>query len=158
VKLKQKMSAKYLFQPLLIWSLLNKWYIISLEIDKSPGPDGWPTVVLKEISDGICTPLSTIFNMSIQSGTLPESWRVGHVMPIHKSGSQQNPSNFRPVSLTSVLGKVMDSLIYDVVLNHLLENNLMSPYQHGFLPQRSCSTPYYSYEPLDRVTSVRISD
>jgi len=78
--------------------------------------------------------------MPVQSGTLPESWRVGHVIPIHKSGSQQNPSNIRPVSLTSVLGKILESLIHDVVLNLLLENNLMSPYQHGFLPQRSCST------------------
>ena len=112
----------------------------SLKIDKSPGPDSWPTVVLKEISDVICIPLSMIFTMSVQSGTLPESWQVGHVIPIHKSGSQQNLSNFRPVSLTSVLGKILKSLIHDVVLNHLLENNLMSPYQHGFLPQKPCST------------------
>ena len=112
----------------------------SLKIDKSPGPDGWPTVVLKEISDVICAPLSMIFKMSVQSGTLPESWQVGYVIPIHKSGSQQNPSTFRLVSLTSVIGKVLESLIRDVVLNHLLENNLMSPYQHGFLPQRSCCT------------------
>jgi len=70
--------------------------------------------------------------MSVQSGTLPESWQVGYVIPIHKSGSQQNPSTFRLVSLTSVIGKVLESLIRDVVLNHLLENNLMSPYQHGF--------------------------
>ena len=52
-------------------------------------------------------------------GILPESWRVGHVVPIHKSGSQHNVANYRPISLTSVTCKVLESLIRDHILTHL---------------------------------------
>jgi len=130
-------------------SVLEK--LKSLKVDKSPGPDGWPPAVLRELSDVICVPLAIIYRKSLQSGTLPESWRIGHVVPIHKSGSQHNVANYRPISLTSVTCKVLESLIRDHILTHLLNNNLLSPHQHGFIPNRSCNTQLVSV--IDKWTS-----
>ena len=62
------------------------------------------------------------------------------MVPIHKSGSQHNVANYRTISLTSVTYKVFESLIRDHMLTHLLDNNLLYPHQHGFIPHRSCNT------------------
>jgi len=112
----------------------------SLKVDKSQGPDGWPPAVLRELSDIICIPLAMIFSKSLQSGIVPDSWKTSHVIPIHKSSSQHNASNYRPVSLTSVTCKVLESLIRDHMLAHLIDNALLSPHQHGFISHRSCNT------------------
>ena len=62
------------------------------------------------------------------------------MVPIHMSGSPHNVANYRPISLTSVTCKVLESLIRDHILAHLSNNNLLSPHQHGFIPHRSCNT------------------
>ena len=59
---------------------------------------------------------------------------------IHKKGARNLACNYRPVSLTSIFSKLMESIIKDHILNHLSINNLLSPYQFGFMPGRSCST------------------
>ena len=61
---------------------------------KSPGPDGWPPVALKETAAEISVPLSIILIKSLQSGVLPDSWKTPNVVPIHKSGSSHLPNNY----------------------------------------------------------------
>ena len=60
--------------------------------------------------------------------------------PIYKKGSRQDPASYRPVSLTSVPSKVLESLIRDKIIQHMSESGLLHPAQHGFLPRRSCAT------------------
>ena len=62
------------------------------------------------------------------------------VVPIYKKGPKGDPGNYRPVSLTSIPGKLMESIIKDELMGHLLENNLIKETQHGFFPGRSCTT------------------
>ena len=71
---------------------------------------------------------------------LPEVWKLGKVVPIYKKGDKHNPGNYRPVSLTSVSCKVLESLIRDALMQHLTTHGLLSDAQHGFRPKRSCST------------------
>ena len=87
----------------IVFNELNK-----LKIDKSPGTEDWP---LKECSGHLSTPLSILFNKSFQSGVLPSEWRIAFVTPIHKKGSHHLASNYRPVSLTSTVVKVMESIV-----------------------------------------------
>ena len=75
---------------------------------------------------------------SLDSGTVPLDWTLGSFVPIHKKGNKQESGNYRPVSLTSVVSKVLESLIRDRLLHHPTESNLLSNYQHGFRPGRSC--------------------
>ena len=119
----------------IVFDELNK-----LKTDKSPGPEGWPLRIFKECSEHLSIPLSILFNKSFQSGVLPSEWRIAFVIPIHKKGSQHLASNYRPVSLTSTVVKVMESIIKTNVLEHLTSNDLLTSHQFGFLRGHSCTT------------------
>lgn len=107
---------------------------------KSPGPDMLHPRVLKELAEVIALPLSTIFKKSFSSGRLPRQWKDATVTPIYKKGSKSEPCNYRPVSLTSVVCKLMESFIRDSLIKHLTQTDQLSPHQHGFIPRRSCTT------------------
>ena len=114
--------------------------IMNMHNNKSPGPDGWPISIIKSVGEFIAIPLSIIFSKSFISGTLPHDWKNAQVTPIHKKGARNNVSNYHPVSLTSIFGKLMETIIKDHLISHLISNNLLSAYQFGFVPGRSCTT------------------
>ena len=111
--------------------VLNK--LNALQCCESAGPDGWPPVALKETAAEISIPLSIIFSKSLQSGHLPECWKIANVVPIHKSDPRHLTNNYRPINLTCVVGKVLESIIRDSMLHHLTVNGLISQQQHGCL-------------------------
>ncbi|CAL4189778.1 unnamed protein product, partial [Meganyctiphanes norvegica] len=73
-------------------------------------------------------------------GECPTDWRSANVTPIHKKGDRSDPSNYRPVSLTSQVCKVMESIVRKHILEHLKSNEILSDKQHGFREGRSCLT------------------
>ena len=111
-----------------------------LNVTKSCGPDNMHPFVLQKTASVTCIPLELIFKKSLEDGECPEDWRSANVTPIHKKGDRTDPSNYRPVSLTSQICKVMESLIREHVLKHLTENNILRDEQHGFREGRSCLT------------------
>ena len=90
-----------------------------LNIYKSTGPD-------------MCHPLTHIFNNSIEIGIMPEDWKSAKVAAIHKKGSRQEPGNYRPISLASVVCKTMESFVQGRLSTHVEMNNLISDSRHGF--------------------------
>ena len=110
----------------------------NINVSKSPGPDGWPPAVLKGIADSISLPLFLIFTKSLEHGVVPSSWKRGYVTPIFKKGARNLPQNYRPITLTSTVGKILESLVRDALLDHFDRNSLLSDTQHGFIPRRSC--------------------
>ena len=78
--------------------------------------------------------------MSLDKGECPADWKIANVTPIHKKGDRTDPSNYRPVSLTSQVCKVLESLVRTRVIEHLDRNNLINEAQHGFCEGRSCLT------------------
>ncbi|MBW6351215.1 reverse transcriptase family protein, partial [Pseudomonas aeruginosa] len=111
-----------------------------LKVNKMPGPDTISPRVLKEAKDELSKPLTLLFNKSLQSGTMPDQWKLANVTPIFKKGSKSLPSNYRPISLTSVVCKMLETVIRDRLVNHLEENNILKDTQHGFRKKRSCLT------------------
>ena len=111
-----------------------------LKACKSAGPDRIHPRVLKELASPLSTPLSILFQRSLECGELPDAWREGTITPIFKKGAKDKPGNYRPVSLTSVVCKVMESIIRDQIIIHMKNNSLLSPHQHGFISGRSCMT------------------
>ena len=135
--------------------------IMSLHNSKNPGPDGWPIPIIKSVCEFIAIPLFIIFKKSYNSGVLPHDWKNAQVTPIHKKGARNQVCNYRPVSLTSIFSKFMESIIKDHLMCHLLSNNLLSAYQFGFIPGRSCTTQllyvldYFTHH-LDQGDSVDV--
>ena len=112
-----------------------------LKIGSSPGLDGIPSVVLKYLSDSISSPLQVIFQQSFDSGVLPQEWLKAKIRPIFKNnGSRTNAATYRPISLTSICCKVMERILKGFLLDHLAENSIITPSQHGFLATKSTET------------------
>ena len=111
-----------------------------LNVNKSCGPDGIHPLVLQKTAGDMCTPLALLFQKSLDEGICPAEWKSANLTPIHKKGDRTEPSNYRPVSLTSQVCKVMESIIRDEITKHLTRNNLLNDAQHGFREGRSCLT------------------
>ena len=75
--------------------------------------------VLREVAEQVSEMLTDIFNSTLESGQVPEDWRVANVTPLFKKGSREELGNYRPVSLISVVGKVLEILTRDQMRNHL---------------------------------------
>ena len=117
----------------------------ALNTNKSCGPDDLHPKLLSELADIISEPLSILLNLSLMTGVIPEEWKLAKVVPVFKKGSKSLPGNYRPISLTCVLCRVMESFLKDSIMEHLLENNLLSPRQHGFISGRSTVTQLLYY-------------
>ncbi len=111
-----------------------------LNQNKSAGTDNQHPRVLKEIAASIVTPVTIIFRKSLDEGYLPQVWRDANITPIHKKGNKANSNNYRPVSLTSILCKTLESIIKDEIVIFLKKNNLLYKFQHAFIGKRSCTT------------------
>ncbi len=113
----------------------------NLNQSKSPGNDNHHPRLLIEVKGPLLRPLTHLFQKSLTEGFLPESWREANVTPIYKSkGARNHPTNYRPVSLTSFICKLLESIIKDAVIDHLKANNLLYKYQHALIGKRSCTT------------------
>ena len=108
--------------------------------NKSPGVDRIPPKLLLEIVEQISTPLATVFNLSLEEGIVPLEWKEANIIPLFKKGSRNKSENYRPVSLTSVICKLLERVIKDHLVDFLVKNKLINPSQHGFLKARSCLT------------------
>ena len=111
-----------------------------LDPTKAAVPDEIPPSMLKALADELCTPLSIIFNKSLDEGVVPADWRTAHIIPVFKKGSRSKVGNYRPISLTSVIGKVLEKLIRDHITEHLDKHNLIANTQHGFRKGKSYTT------------------
>jgi len=112
----------------------------NLYAHKSMGPDGMHPRVLRELADVIAEPLSIISERSWRTREVPEDWRKPNVTPVFKKGKKEDPGNYRPVSLTSILGKMMEQLILEVIIKQKEEKNVIRRSQHGFTKGKSCLT------------------
>ncbi|KFP94832.1 hypothetical protein N329_06578, partial [Haliaeetus albicilla] len=93
-----------------------------LDTHKSMGPDGIHPIVLRELAEVLPKPLSIIYQQSWSTGEVPDNWRLASVMPIYKKGWREDPGNYSPVSLTSVLGKIMEQFILIALTWHVQDS------------------------------------
>jgi hypothetical protein len=124
--------------------------IQNLKTQSAAGPDDIGPKLLQELEKEVTPILVTLFNRSIKFGEVPEDWKTANVTPIFKKGSKSDPGNYRPVSLTSVCCRIMESVIRDELMHHLLSNNLLNQSQHGFMQGKSCTTNLLEF--FDTVT------
>ena len=106
----------------------------NLDINKAVGPDLIHNCLLKAAQAHITKPLTRFFNRCLNEGIFPESWKTAHVTPLHKKGAKEICSNYRPISLLSCVGKLLESCIHKYVFKFLSENNIITQAQSGFIP------------------------
>ena len=93
-----------------------------------------------------------MFNLSLEEGIVLLEWKEANIIPLFKKGSRNKSENYRPVSLTSVICKLLERLIKDHLVDFLVKNKLINPSQHGFLKARSCLTNMLCF--LEDVTKL----
>lgn len=132
----------------------------NLDVNKPCGPDGIHPRMLKELSNIVVAPLTKILQKSLSEGYTPVDWRVSEVSPIFKRGNRNIAANYRPISLTSIVCKIMESIIKDELLKNLMIENLLAKQQYGFIPGRSTTTQLLNFfnECVDTVASGEVLD
>ena len=114
--------------------------LANLDPAKAPGVDGVSNAVLRNCYKSWSVPLTLIFRRSIAEQSVPREWREANITPLFKKGSRTSTGNYRPVSLTSAVCKVLESIVKDSLMLHLETFDLLSSKQHGFVRKRACVT------------------
>lgn len=114
--------------------------IMKLKNSSSPGPDGITSGFLRNVLAHIASPLCKVFNKSLSEGILPEDWKIAYIIPLFKKGDPQQTTQYRPVSLTSIICKVLERIIRIQLLDYMTKNDIIPQCQHGFIPKKSTVT------------------
>ena len=101
--------------------------------------------MIKQLGKYLLEPLTIIMNKSLNDGALPQDWKKANVSPIYKKGPKHISFNYRPISLTSIVCKMMDSIVRNSIMNQLIEENVLPPKQYGFINKRSTTTQQLNY-------------
>lgn len=129
------------FSSLELRSALNQCH------DSSPGPDDIPYSFLRHIPDESLMFLLSLFNRIWYTGDYPSSWSVAVIIAIPKPGKDhRQATNYRPISLTSCLCKVMEKMVNGRLMWYLEKGNILSQVQYGFRKMRSTSDALLSLE------------
>ena len=126
--------------------------IRSLDVNKSIGPDNISSRILKEGVDSISLALTIIFNKSLSDAHVHEDWKMANVVPIFKKGDKELVDNYRPISLTSVVVRILEKAIKQELVEFLNRYKLIVRSQHGFTNKKSCLTNLLEY--LEYVTEI----
>ena len=129
---------------------------------KSPGPDEISAAILKKCASVLARPLSLLMRQSLNSGQVPDESRTATVKPIFKKCNKLDAGNYRPICLTSTVGKVMECIISDGMMQFLIDNKVIPSEQHVFISDRSvssnllCRLNYYWSRELDNGNLVDV--
>ena len=123
------------------WTVISpadvQFAIKKLKMSVSRTPDDIPSIILKKCMYNLIIPLTMLFNYSLSAKSLPKLWKEAIVIPIHKKGLKNSIKNYRPISLTSAICRVMETILQHKLLEHFLNNNIINKNQYGFLPGKS---------------------
>ena len=114
--------------------------LAGLQIHKATGPDNISCRTLKELSHQLAPMLQIFFQASLDQGIIPSDWKRANVVPIYKKGEKNKAENYRPVSLTSVMCKLLEHIVCSNIMQHLDKHNILHDAQHGFRKRRSCES------------------
>ena len=111
--------------------------IMSLNGNKSCGDDGIRPSHLKQCVSSLKDPIRHIMNTSLRTSIVPQKLKIAKVIPVYKKDEKTDPGNYRPISLLSILDKILEKLVCKRLVDFLEENKIFYKYQFGFRPKHS---------------------
>ena len=129
-----RITPLYNLHSLRITSEEVKSTLLSLPTGKASGPDLISNKILKELAQPLASPLQDLFNFSLNKGKVPSIWKQANVTPILKKDDPSEVSNYRPISLLSTVGKVLEKIVHKRIFNFFQENHVITTLQSGFVP------------------------
>ena len=114
-----------------------------MDPNKAQGADNIHGKVLKQCSVTLSIPLALLFNKCYSTGCIPADWKLANIVPVHKKGSKAEVTNYRPISLTSIIMKTFERIIRDDLIRRC--DHLIDSRQHGFMLEKSCTTQLVSF-------------
>ena len=127
---KDKCLPKFLFKHVEVSYV--KQEVNKLKTSKSPGPDKIPIKILKDAVEIVSGPLTTIFNRSLDTGIFPDLWKLARVAPIFKAGQKSEFTNYRPISVVSILSRLLEKVAHDQLFSHIKNCGLLADNQFAF--------------------------
>jgi len=121
----------------------------NLNVSKSPGPDNFSPKLVKECTAELIEPLLHLYNLSLNSGVVPDKLKIAKVIPVYKKGESYLTSNYRPISLLSVFNKLLEKLMHARLYSFLFKNDILYQYQFGF--RKNYSTILALIEVIDNI-------
>jgi hypothetical protein len=103
----------------------------------SSGHDGISSKLIKILSASLSYPISIIINKSIESGIVPNIFKLAKVIAIYKGKEKNNMSNYRPISLLPSMSKILEKVVHKRLYHFLNSKNVLSSEQYGFTPKHS---------------------
>ena len=137
-------NSNFLFDQINSYDLIK--IVSGLESKASQDMFGLSNNLIKKVIDNIALPLTHIFNLSLQSGIIPNELKMAKVIPIFKLNSKDaellsDMSNYRPISLLSIFSKILEKIVALKLTEYLNANNLLYKHQYGFQKQKSTVQP-----------------
>ena len=107
---------------------------------KAAGPDKFKPIVLQTLHKELAPIMQLMYQKSLDTGKLASIWKEANVSPFFKKGDKTDPANYRPISLTCVLCKVLEHVVASGISKHFTDQNILFELQQGFREKRSCET------------------
>ena len=135
------------------------FFLSCLDTSKATGPDGISAIMLKSTASSITPSVTSLLNLSLRTGRVPEEWKRSSVVPIPKKSPATTPNSYRPISLLSIVSKVLERHVHTLIMEHLHNQHPLSESQWGFQPGKSTvsallSTTYSWLETLEEGNEI----
>lgn len=114
--------------------------IQNLDANKTPESDGISNWILRECCNQLVDKIYCLISLSLLQGKTPKDWKRANIVPVYEGGNKEDPLNYRPASLLSVVGKLCERIVKDKWVEYLEKNRVVTVHQHGFQRGSSCSS------------------
>lgn len=161
VNVRQFSSRKFTSERFILQAISEVFILKQLrhlKVKKATGLDGIPARFLRDNAAVIAATVTFLVNLSLSTGSVPDEWKKARIVPLYKSGGQENMDNYRPISILPVLSKILEKVVNFQLQQYLKKFDLLSPAQSGFRQHHSTESAVIYFADARRLTGALFFD